>query len=47
MSLDVDALRLILDGKYHETRALVRTNLAEHARVLLDAETMSLSLIHI
>jgi acyl-CoA oxidase len=40
-TVDVDALRRLLDGRYAEVRDLVRTNLAEHAAVLEDAETMS------
>ncbi len=39
--VDVDALRVVLDGHYREVRDLVRTNLAEHAQVLLDEEQMS------
>jgi acyl-CoA oxidase len=39
--VDVDALRVLLDGHYREVRDLVRTNLAEHAQVLLDEEQMS------
>lgn len=39
--VDVDALRALLDGRYREVRDLVRTNLAEHAQVLLDEEQMS------
>ncbi|WP_344342178.1 acyl-CoA dehydrogenase family protein, partial [Streptomyces rhizosphaericus] len=31
----------LLDGRYAEVRALVRSNLAEYASVLEDAETMS------
>ena len=30
--VDVDALRVLLDGRYAEVRDLVRTNLVEHAR---------------
>src|SRR3954467_2212581 len=40
-TVDVDALRALLDGRYAEVRDLVRTNLAEHASVLDDAETMT------
>ena len=39
--VDVDALRALLDGRYREVRDLVRSNLAEHAQVLLDEEQMS------
>ncbi len=39
--VDVDAVRVLLDGRYREVRDLVRTNLAEHAQVLLDEEEMS------
>ncbi len=39
--VDVEALRILLDGHYREVRDLVRANLAEHARVLLDAEQMT------
>lgn len=39
--VDVDALRVLLDGRYREVRDLVRANLAEHAQVLLDEEQMS------
>jgi acyl-CoA oxidase len=39
--LDVPALTAILDGKYAEVRALVRSNLAEHAGILEDQRTMS------
>ena len=39
--IDVPALTALLDGKYAEVRELVRTNLAEAAEVLVDAETMS------
>jgi acyl-CoA oxidase len=38
--IDVAALAALLDGEYAEIRELVRTNLAEHASVLEDAETM-------
>jgi acyl-CoA oxidase len=40
-TVDVDALRHLLDGRYREVRDLVRTNLVEHAGVLDDAESMS------
>ncbi|WP_346386208.1 acyl-CoA dehydrogenase [Nocardioides sp.] len=39
--IDVAELTALLDGKYAEVRNLVRSNLAEHASVLEDAETMS------
>jgi acyl-CoA oxidase len=39
--IDVAELRRLLDGRYAEVRDLVRTNLAEHASVLDDAETMT------
>ncbi|WP_426242762.1 acyl-CoA dehydrogenase [Nocardioides sp. LHG3406-4] len=39
--IDVPALTRVLDGKYAEVRALVRANLATHASILEDAETMS------
>ena len=39
--VDVDALGLLLDGRYHEIRQLVRDNLAEHAGILVDAEELS------
>ena len=39
--IDVAELRRLLDGRYAEVRDLVRTNLAEHASVLEDAETMT------
>ena len=38
--VDVAALSALLDGKYADVRALVRDNLAEHQRILLDAEEM-------
>ncbi len=38
--VDVPALRALLDGEYHETRALVRANLVEHASVLEDEERL-------
>jgi acyl-CoA oxidase len=40
-TVDVDALRTLLDGRYREVRDLVRANLAEHAQILLDQEQMS------
>ncbi len=40
-AIDVPALTALLDGPYAEIRELVRTNLAEAADVLVDAETMS------
>ncbi|WP_210439671.1 acyl-CoA dehydrogenase family protein [Nocardioides xinjiangensis] len=40
-SVDVSALRALLDGRYREVRDLVRANLAEHAQVLLDQEQMT------
>ncbi len=39
--IDVEQLTALLDGTYAEVRGLVRRNLAEHARILEDAETMS------
>ncbi|WP_435742706.1 acyl-CoA dehydrogenase family protein [Nocardioides sp. SYSU DS0663] len=39
--VDVAALTRLLDGRYAEIRNLVRTNLAESASILEDAETMS------
>ncbi len=39
--VDVAALRVVLDGRYHEVRDLVRENLAEHAQILLDEEEMT------
>ncbi|GAB3790185.1 acyl-CoA dehydrogenase family protein [Nocardioides ungokensis] len=39
--VDVPALTALLDGKYAEVRGLVRTNLAEYASILEEAETMS------
>jgi acyl-CoA oxidase len=41
LSVDVPALARLLDGRYHDVRDLVRANLAEHASILEDAETMS------
>src|SRR3954468_16420502 len=40
-TVDVAELRRLLDGRYADVRDLVRTNLAEHASVLEDAETMT------
>ena len=40
-AVDVPALTTLLDGKYAEVRGLVRSNLAEHQQILLDAEEMS------
>jgi acyl-CoA oxidase len=40
-TVDVEALRKLLDGRYAEVRDLVRANLVEHAGVLEDAETLS------
>ncbi len=40
-TVDVAALRELLDGRYAEIRDLVRTNLAEYDSVLEEAETMS------
>ncbi|HET8960215.1 acyl-CoA dehydrogenase [Nocardioides sp.] len=40
-TVDVPALTRLLDGRHAEVRNLVRTNLAEYASVLEDAETMS------
>ncbi|RYU14531.1 acyl-CoA dehydrogenase [Nocardioides iriomotensis] len=39
--VDVAALTALLDGEYADVRTLVRDNLAEHASILEDAETMS------
>src|SRR4051812_1976035 len=39
--IDVPALTSLLDGKYAEVRNLVRTNLAEYASILEDAEDLS------
>ena len=41
--IDVAQLRRLLDGLYAEVRDLVRTNLAQHASVLEEAESMSLA----
>jgi len=41
--LDVPALTKLLDGTYADVRRLVRDNLAEHASILEDAETMSVT----
>lgn len=40
-AVDVPALTALLDGKYAEVRNLVRTNLAEYADILTDAEELS------
>lgn len=40
-AVDVAALSELLDGRYAAVRQLVRRNLAEHAGILGDAETMS------
>jgi acyl-CoA oxidase len=40
-AVDVPALGALLDGRYADVRGLVRSNLAEHASILEDAETMS------
>jgi acyl-CoA oxidase len=40
VTFDVAEMRAFLDGRYAEVRDLVRTNLAEHASVLDEAETM-------
>ena len=40
--VDVPALTAFLDGRYAEVRDLVRTNLAEYADILADAEEMSI-----
>ncbi len=40
-AVDVAALRAVLDGRYADVRDLVRSNLADHASVLEDAETLS------
>jgi acyl-CoA oxidase len=40
-AVDVRALTELLDGEYAEVRRLVRGNLAEHAGILQDAETLS------
>ncbi len=39
--VDVPALTALLDGKYAEVRNLVRSNLAEYASILTDAEELS------
>ncbi|WP_299056557.1 acyl-CoA dehydrogenase [uncultured Nocardioides sp.] len=39
-AFDVAALRAVLDGRYAEVRDLVRENLAEHASILTEAETL-------
>ncbi len=41
--LDVPALTQLLDGTYADVRKLVRDNLAEHASILEDAETMGMT----
>jgi acyl-CoA oxidase len=41
--VDVAVLRRVLDGRHADVRDLVRDNLAEHAGILVDAETMSTS----
>ncbi len=40
-AIDVAALSTLLDGRYAEVRDLVRTNLAEYASILEEAETLS------
>jgi acyl-CoA oxidase len=40
-TVDVPALQAVLDGRYAEIRNLVRSNLADYASVLEDAETLS------
>ena len=40
-TVDVPALRALLDGQYAEIRDLVRANLAEYASILEEAETLS------
>jgi len=39
-TVDVPALTALLDGRYAAVRELVRTNLAEHAGILEEAETL-------
>ncbi len=39
--VDVEALRVLLDGRHREVRDLVRANLVEHAGILVDAEEMT------
>ena len=39
--VDVEALRVLLDGRYREVRDLVRANLVEHAQILLDEEQLT------
>jgi acyl-CoA oxidase len=39
--VDVEALKVLLDGKYAAVRDLVRTNLARYSSILEEAETMS------
>lgn len=41
-TVDVPALTRLLDGRYAEVRNLVRSNLAEYASILTDAETLSI-----
>ena len=43
VTLDVPALTTVLDGPYADVRRLVRDNLVEHASILEDAETMSMT----
>src|SRR3954451_14214011 len=40
--VDVPALTAVLDGRYAAVRDLVRTNLAEYADILVDAEELSI-----
>ena len=40
--VDVPALTAVLDGRYAAVRDLVRTNLAEYADILVDAEVLSI-----
>ncbi|CAN5502275.1 acyl-CoA dehydrogenase [soil metagenome] len=40
-TIDVRALRLLLDGRYTEVRELVRDNLSDYASVLVDQEEMT------
>jgi len=39
--VDVSALTRLLDGTHADVRNLVRRNLAEHASILTEAETLS------
>ncbi|HET6697809.1 MAG TPA: hypothetical protein VFG88_01850, partial [Nocardioidaceae bacterium] len=39
-AVDVPALTRLLDGKYAEVRELVRSSLAEHADILVEAEEL-------